>query len=273
MIRDADGRIVWSLADHEFLSAGAPATANPSLWRNAQLNRPAGLFDVREGICQVRGHDMSNVTFVRSRSGWIVIDPLMSVECAAAALKLVNDHFRKRHGGDLPIVAVICTHSHIDHYGGVKGLFTAEQLAAKSFRVIAPEGFLHHAVSENIYAGNAMGRRASCQYGTLLAPDDRARRLVGCLGDVGRVLERARQDFARGEYQWVAEITNMLVFADPGSREARLPCADALEQPAARRSPARGATPASARRRSCATEPTRTSPRDPRAAPLTPCSR
>ena len=141
----------------------SPDTANPSLWRDTQLNHIYGLFEVTDGIYQVRGYDMSNVTFIKGDTGWIVVDPLMSVECAQAALALVEENL-----GTFPVKAVIYSHSHVDHFGGVKGIVSEEEVQAGNVQVIAPEGFEKHAVSENIYAGTAMGRRASYQYGTML---------------------------------------------------------------------------------------------------------
>ncbi|MBO2516502.1 MAG: hypothetical protein CW338_04380, partial [Clostridiales bacterium] len=163
VITDENGKIVWSQDAYAFIETEAPATANPSLWRNTQLNHIYGLFEVIDGIYQVRGYDMSNITFVKGDTGWIVFDPLMTVECSRAAFELVNQEL-----GEFPVVAVIYSHSHIDHYGGVKGIVSEEDVLAGKVMIIAPEGFEKHAVSENIYAGNAMGRRASYQYGTLL---------------------------------------------------------------------------------------------------------
>lgn len=162
-IYDDSGKLVWSQTAYAFLDSDAPDTANPSLWRDTQLNHIYGLFEVTDGIYQVRGYDMSNVTFIKGNTGWIVIDPLMSVECAKAAYQLVKDTL-----GDFPIHAVIYSHSHIDHFGGVKGIINEEDVVAGKVQILAPEGFEQHAVSENIYAGTAMGRRASYQYGTLL---------------------------------------------------------------------------------------------------------
>lgn len=163
-ITDGNGKLVWSQAAYAFLEeAEAPDTANPSLWRNAQLNHLYGLFEVTEGIYQVRGYDMTNITFIKGDTGWIVFDPLMSVECAQAALALVHAEL-----GEKPVNAVIMSHPHVDHYGGIKGIVSEEEVAARNIPIIAPAGFHEHAVSENVYAGNAMGRRASYQYGTLL---------------------------------------------------------------------------------------------------------
>lgn len=162
-VMSAAGFPVWNLDDYAFLDGDAPPTVNPSLWRQAQLNRHAGLFEVVDGIWQVRGLDLSNVTFVRGATGWIVIDPLTSEETARAALELVRAHL-----GDRPVQAVLYTHSHIDHFAGVRGVVDEADVRAGRVRVIAPAGFLHAAVSENVIAGNVMTRRASYMYGTLL---------------------------------------------------------------------------------------------------------
>ena len=150
-IYDENGKLVWSQTVYAFLDQDAPDTANPSLWRDTQLNHIYGLFEVTDGIYQVRGYDMSNVTFIKGDTGWIVVDPLMSVECAQAALALVEENL-----GTFPVKAVIYSHSHVDHFGGVKGIVSEEEVQAGNVQ-IAPEGFEKHAVSENIYAGTAMG--------------------------------------------------------------------------------------------------------------------
>lgn len=161
-ITDRDGRTVWSLDAYGFLDADCPDTAHPSLWRQSALVARHGLFEVAEGIYQVRGFDLSNMTVVEGERGILVIDPLLSVETAAAALALY-----RRHRGDRPVSGVLYTHSHVDHFGGVKGVVTAEEAGA-GLPVIAPQGFLTHAVSENVYAGTAMARRAAYMYGAAL---------------------------------------------------------------------------------------------------------
>ena len=159
----------WSMAPYAFLDAEqAPDTVNPSLWRQAQLNAIHGLFEVAEGIYQVRGMDLANMTLVEGEQGLIVIDPLFTPATARAALDLYLAHRPAR-----PVVAVIYTHSHIDHFGGVKGIVSEEQVASGAVRIYAPEGFMAHAVSENVIAGNAMSRRATYMYGTRLAPGPR----------------------------------------------------------------------------------------------------
>ncbi|MFJ9690553.1 alkyl/aryl-sulfatase [Kitasatospora sp. NPDC101183] len=158
----------WRLGPYAFLTGQAPDTVNPSLWRNALLNMNTGLFEVVENaVYQVRGMDLSNISFLEDPTGAsrdiVVVDPLISEECAKVALDL----YRAHRGEDRRICAVIFTHSHLDHYGGVLGLFEDGVLPAE-VDVIAPDGFLEHAVSENVYAGNAMQRRALFMYGTLL---------------------------------------------------------------------------------------------------------
>ena len=164
------GGTAWDMTGYAFVAGEAPDTVNPSLWRQAKLNGLAGLFEVVEGIYQVRGYDLSNVTFVRGDRGWIVIDPLLTVETARAALELVN-----RELGARPVVAVIYTHSHADHFGGVRGVTTPEAVEAGEVRILAPEGFMHHAVSENVLAGNVMSRRAGYMFGRLIEPGPRSR--------------------------------------------------------------------------------------------------
>ncbi|MBM3674827.1 MAG: MBL fold metallo-hydrolase [Actinobacteria bacterium] len=157
------GFSVWDLTTFDFLDGDAPPTVNPSLWRQAQLNCVAGLFEVCDGIYQVRGLDLSNVTFVAGESGWIVIDPLTSSTTARAALDLVTEHLGAR-----PVHTVIYTHSHVDHFGGVRGIVDEEAVRGGAVRIFAPEGFLRAAVSENVIAGNVMTRRATYMYGALL---------------------------------------------------------------------------------------------------------
>ncbi len=164
VVHAADGRVVWDNESYRtFLQGGAPPTVNPSLWRQSILNTIDGLFEVVPGVYQVRGMDLSNVTFVEGDTGVLVIDPLISVETAAAALGLY-----RRHRGDRPVVGVIYTHSHVDHFGGVRGVTTQAEVEAGSCPIIAPEGFLEHAVAENVYAGAAMTRRAGYMYGAAL---------------------------------------------------------------------------------------------------------
>ncbi len=164
VIRRADGRPAYDLSAYDFLVDRAPDTANPSLWRQAQILTKHGLFKVADRIWQVRGFDVSTVSFIDAGTGWIVVDPLTTVEVARAALELVSEHAAQK-----PVLAVIYSHSHVDHYGGVGGVTTAADVAAGKVKVIAPEGFLEHAVSENIIVGPAMLRRARFQFGHTLA--------------------------------------------------------------------------------------------------------
>jgi alkyl sulfatase BDS1-like metallo-beta-lactamase superfamily hydrolase len=164
-VRDAYGRLVWSLADYGFLDdAQAPATAHPALWRQARLNAVHGLFKVTDRIYQVRGFDLANMTIIEGDTGLIIIDPLTASETARAALDLYLSHRPAR-----PVVALIYSHSHSDHFGGVKGVISESDVRAGKVAVIAPNGFMEEAVSENILAGTAMGRRAQFQFGHTLA--------------------------------------------------------------------------------------------------------
>ncbi|MEN4825822.1 alkyl sulfatase dimerization domain-containing protein [Pseudomonas sp. P39-UII1] len=160
---NADGKTVWDLQRYAFLKDEAPATVNPSLWRIAQLNTLAGLFKVSEGIYQVRGLDLANMTLIEGEHGLIVMDPLLSVETARAGLAMYFRHRPQR-----PVVAVIYTHPHVDHFGGVRGVIDEADVKAGKVQVIAPQGFFEHAVSENVLAGPAMKRRAQYMYGAPL---------------------------------------------------------------------------------------------------------
>lgn len=177
-LKDADGNVIWSQEAYSFLEdyEKAPNTVNPSLWENTRNNHAYGLFEVCEGIYQVRGYDMSNLTVVKGDTGWILFDPLMSVECSQAAMQLIEKNL-----GSYPVKAVIISHPHADHFGGILGVMASEdvadsslsiqeQIASGKIPVIVPEGFAEHAIAENVYAGKAMTRRANYQYGVLLAP-------------------------------------------------------------------------------------------------------
>lgn len=163
-IQNDAGRQVWSMAGYAFLKdEEAPATVNPSLWRQSQLNCRHGLFEVTPGIYQIRGFDISNMTLIEGRTGVIVIDPLVSAETARAGVELYFQHRGKR-----PVAAIIYTHSHTDHWGGVKGVITQEDADSGRVPVIAPEGFVEAIAQENVLAGTAMVRRAQYQFGPLL---------------------------------------------------------------------------------------------------------
>ncbi|MDT5165518.1 MAG: linear primary-alkylsulfatase [Mycobacterium sp.] len=178
VVKAADGRVVWDNDAYAFLAGEAPPSVHPSLWRQCQLTAKQGLYEVVPGIYQVRGLDLSNISFVEGDTGLIVIDPLVSTEVAAAALQLY-----RTHRGERPVVAVIYTHSHIDHFGGVLGVTSQADVDAGRVAVLAPEGFTEHVVQENVYAGPAMTRRATYMYGTLLPRGPQGH--VGCgLGQV-----------------------------------------------------------------------------------------
>jgi alkyl sulfatase BDS1-like metallo-beta-lactamase superfamily hydrolase len=164
-----DGRPVWSLKPYGFLAKeDAPDTVNPSLWRHARLNMANGLFKVTDRVYQLRGIDLSNMTIIEGDSGLIVIDPLVSVEVASAAMEFYFEHRPRK-----PVVAVIYTHSHVDHFGGVRGVVSEADVAAGKVKIWAPSGFMEEAVGENVIAGNAMARRALYQFGPLLPKGER----------------------------------------------------------------------------------------------------
>ncbi|EGC3163012.1 TPA: MBL fold metallo-hydrolase [Escherichia coli] len=164
ILRDANGKVYYRADDYKFdINAAAPETVNPSLWRQSQINGISGLFKVTDKMYQVRGQDISNITFVEGEKGIIVIDPLVTPPAAKAALDLYFQHRPQK-----PIVAVIYTHSHTDHYGGVKGIISEADVKSGKVQVIAPAGFMDEAISENVLAGNIMSRRALYSYGLLL---------------------------------------------------------------------------------------------------------
>ncbi len=148
--------MVWDNDAYAFIRGEAPDTVNPSLWRQAHLCAIDGLFEVVPGIYQVRGLDLSNAPFIEEAEGVIVIDPLTTAETGAAALELYRSY-----RGTRAIKAIIYTHSHADHFGGVKGMVSEDDVGRDGIRILAPEGFLEHAVSENVFAGTAMTRRAT----------------------------------------------------------------------------------------------------------------
>ena len=185
VIYNDDGSTAWDLQDYGDLDRDAPDTVNPSLWRNTQLNAKAGLFEVCDGIYQVRGFDMANATFIRTNNGWIIFDVLMCKENMQAAKALMENRF-----GPLDVKAVLYSHSHVDHFGGAEGaidrnnvadpnLSIEKQLASGKTVILAPEGFLKHAISENVYAGIAMARRAQYQYGTVLEKGEKGALSIG----------------------------------------------------------------------------------------------
>ncbi|HKP07626.1 MAG TPA: alkyl sulfatase dimerization domain-containing protein [Microbacterium sp.] len=162
-IHGANGDVVWDNDTYDFITGDAPDTVNPSLWRQSQLVAKQGLFEVVDGIYQVRGFDLSNMTLIEGDTGVLVLDPLVTEEAAAAALALYREH-----RGDRPVTGVLYTHPHVDHFGGVKGVTTQEEVDAGRVPIIAPEGFTEHAASENVYAGTAMARRSAYMFGAAL---------------------------------------------------------------------------------------------------------
>ncbi|MFK0160379.1 alkyl/aryl-sulfatase [Streptomyces sp. NPDC090493] len=186
-VLDADHRLVWDSDAYAFLDEACPPTAHPSLWRQSRLASRQGLYEVTAGVYQVRGLDLSNITFVEGDQGVVVIDPLISAEVAAAALAL----YRERRG-PRPVTAVMYTHSHVDHFGGVRGVVDPADVAAGHVKVIAPSGFLEHAAAENVLTGPAMARRSGYMYGTALPKGPAGQ--IGCglgqttsLGSIGLV--------------------------------------------------------------------------------------
>jgi alkyl sulfatase BDS1-like metallo-beta-lactamase superfamily hydrolase len=165
IIKTADGKPIWNLEAYAWIDGEAPPTVNPSLWRHMKLLRKHGLYKVADDVWQVRGFDVSNMTVIKGATGWILIDPLTTKEAAAAALELVNAQLGQR-----PVTGVIYSHSHGDHYGGVRGVIDEAAVKAGKVAVIAPEYFVEEAASENVLAGPAMGRRASYQFGGALTP-------------------------------------------------------------------------------------------------------
>jgi alkyl sulfatase BDS1-like metallo-beta-lactamase superfamily hydrolase len=161
----------WSMKPFAFLKGEAPDTVNPSLWRQAQLNAIHGLFKVTDRVYQVRGFDLSNMTIIEGDTSLIVIDPLISVETARAALDLY--YANRPRAPQLPVSTVIYSHSHVDHFGGVKGVVSEQDVLAGKVQILAPAGFMEYAVAENIMAGNAMSRRAQFQFGAFLPPGPR----------------------------------------------------------------------------------------------------
>lgn len=168
MIQGQGGNAIWNPQQYSFITEGAeaPATVNPSLWRQSQLINISGLFEVTEGLYQVRNFDLSNMTIIEGTEGITIVDPLVSSETAKAALDLY-----RKHRGNKPVKAVIYTHSHVDHYGGVRGIVNEADVTSGAVKIYAPEGFLEAAVAENVMAGTAMSRRASYMYGNLLKAD------------------------------------------------------------------------------------------------------
>ncbi|WP_341258675.1 alkyl/aryl-sulfatase [Gordonia malaquae] len=194
IVRSADGTTVWDNGSFSFLHGECPPTVNPSLWRQSQLNMRQGLYFVADGVYQLRGFDLSVMTVIEGDIGIVVVDPLNSTETAAAALALY-----RHHRGDRVVTGLIYTHSHIDHFGGTFGVTTAEDVQSGHCRVVAPVGFAEHAVSENVYAGAAMARRAQYMYGASLPR--------GPKSSVGAGLGQAVSTGVKGFVQPTTDIT------------------------------------------------------------------
>mgnify|MGYP003629930729 FL=1 len=171
-ILNEDGSVAWDSHQFDFIDGAAPDTVNPSLWRQAKLNSIHGLFEVVPGIYQIRGYDLAQMTLIAGKTGWIIVDPLTTPAPAKAGLALANKTL-----GDRPVVAVIFTHSHGDHFGGVAGVASPEDISSGKIQVIAPHGFLAESIGESVIAGTAMNRRVQFQFGTALP--------VGTTGHVG----------------------------------------------------------------------------------------
>ncbi|MEU8900652.1 alkyl sulfatase dimerization domain-containing protein [Nocardia sp. NPDC048505] len=163
VIKNADGKVVWDNDSYGFIQGSCPNSVNPSLWRQSQLVLKQGLYEIAPGFYQIRGLDLSNMTLIEGDTGVIVIDPLISTETAKAGLELY-----RAHRGDRPVTGMIYTHSHVDHFGGALGVTTTEDVASGRCPVLAPAGFVDHAVSENVFAGTAMARRSAYMYGAAL---------------------------------------------------------------------------------------------------------
>ncbi len=167
-VKDSEGKVIWDFDAFTFIQGEAPATVNPSLWRQATLNNQIGLFKVTEGIWQLRGFDLANITLIQGKSGWIVIDALTAQETSAAAMA-----FARKHLGNQKVSALVFTHSHADHFGGALGVISAQEAKSRKIPIVAPTGFMEEATSENILMGPAMGRRAMYMYGSRLPKNEK----------------------------------------------------------------------------------------------------
>ncbi|MGB9151120.1 MAG: alkyl sulfatase dimerization domain-containing protein [Burkholderiales bacterium] len=169
LVKGANDKIVWDAKRFDFIRDDAPASVNPSLWRQEKLNNAKGLFKVTEGIYQIRGYDLANMTLVEGQTGWIIIDPLLTAEIAKATFSFAMEKL----ASSKPVVAVIYTHSHADHFGGVRGVVNEADVISGKVRILAPEGFMDNAIAENVLAGNAMTRRATYQFGVGLDANEK----------------------------------------------------------------------------------------------------
>ena len=212
---ESEGKVVYDMRQFDFLSGEAPETVNPSLWRVSELNAKAGLFEVGDGIYQIRSFDLANMSFIRGDKGWIVVDPLTANETAEAGYALV-----KQHVEDLPITAVIFTHSHVDHFGGIKGIVSEEQVESGDVAIIAPEHFFIESVNENLMAGNQMSRRASYMYGNLLekSPDGTVGSGLGTTTATGTVtIMDATIDIEESPTELTVDGVKMVFLNTPGA--------------------------------------------------------
>ena len=217
MIKGQAGNLIWDPTKYGFIKEGekAPDSVNPSLWRQSQLINMSGLFKVTDGIYQVRNLDLSNMTIIEGAEGIVVVDPLVSEETSKVGIELYFKHRPKK-----PVKAVIYTHSHVDHYGGVRGVVGEADVKAGKVKVYAPEGFLEAAVAENVFAGNTMSRRASYMYGNLLPPDPKGQvgAGLGSTTSAGTVTLIPPTDFVKktGEKHTIDGLTYEFLMA-PGS--------------------------------------------------------
>ncbi len=218
-IKNAAGQVVWNIGAYDFLLQGQDFDSiHPSLQRQAILNMGYGLYEVVPGrIWQVRGFDLSNISFIKSDTGWIVFDPLISKETAAAALALANEKLGAR-----PVVAVVYSHSHVDHFGGVRGVVDEADVQAGKVQVIAPEGFMVAAVEENVYAGNAMVRRSMYQYGHLLprSPYGHVDQAIGKMASAGTTGLIAPTHVVKGDIEELTVDGVRMVFQNTPGTEA-----------------------------------------------------
>lgn len=175
VIKDKEGNVVWDSSNYDFIQGDAPNTVNPSLWRNALLNNNPGLYKVADGIYEFRGYDIANVVLIQGKTGWIVVDSTLTAAVAQAGLELAQ----KTLNDDRPVVAVIYTHSHSDHWGGIRGLVDEADVKSGKVKIYAPEDFMQFAVSENVLAGTAMSRRGQYQFGHGLPAGPEARVSTG----------------------------------------------------------------------------------------------
>lgn len=212
-----DGSVIWPIAEYDKVAGPAPDTVNPSLWRQSQLTNMHGLFEVMDGIYQVRGYDLSVMSVIRGETGWIIVDPLLSSETAAAALQLVNDTL-----GERPVSGVIYTHSHADHFGGVRGVISEADIETRGIPVLAPIGFSESAVAENLLAGNHMSRRAALMFGNTLPHGPTGQVSIGLgpglsAGTIG-LIEPTEEISGRGTERVIDGVT--FEFVDAAGTEA-----------------------------------------------------